>query len=40
VEWFNPRTGENSGQTTITGGGIQAFTPPFSGDAVLSISAE
>ncbi len=40
VEWFNPRTGEHFGQTPITGGEIQAFTPPFSGDAVLSISAE
>jgi hypothetical protein len=40
VVWFNPRTGEYSGQTTITGGGIQAFTPPYSGDAVLSISSE
>jgi len=40
VVWFNPRTGEYSGQTTITGGGIQAFTPPLSGDVVLSISSE
>ncbi|HXH48133.1 MAG TPA: DUF6298 domain-containing protein [Terriglobia bacterium] len=35
-EWFNPATGEvTAGKTIPAGPSAQAFTPPFSGDAVL-----
>jgi len=37
VEWYNPRDGSYSGQTTTTGGASRSFTPPFGGDAVLHI---
>jgi hypothetical protein len=36
VEWFNPATGEIIAVET-TGGSIQEFTAPFSGDAILYI---
>jgi hypothetical protein len=36
VEWFNPSTGVTTSAGTVTGGSSsRAFTPPFSGDAVL-----
>ncbi|MBZ5594262.1 MAG: DUF6298 domain-containing protein [Acidobacteriia bacterium] len=36
VEWFNPSTGATiPGNTISAGSSSQAFTPPFSGDAVL-----
>ena len=38
VEWFNPNTGETVSAEEITGGGIQEFTAPFSGDAVLYVN--
>jgi hypothetical protein len=37
VEWFNPRTGETVDGRVANGGGIESFTAPFSGDAVLYI---
>jgi hypothetical protein len=39
-EWFNPNTGQVAKTGTITvGNGNRSFTPPFSGKAVLYISA-
>ena len=36
VEWFNPSMGSvNAGSSIPAGSSSQAFTPPFSGDAVL-----
>lgn len=35
VEWFNPATGTASLAANVTGGGVQSFTPPFAGPAVL-----
>ena len=35
VEWFNPDYGTTTDGGTVTGGGIQSFTAPFGGDAVL-----
>jgi hypothetical protein len=35
VEWLNPATGLRSAGTGVSGGATRAFTPPFSGDAVL-----
>jgi hypothetical protein len=37
VEWFNPRSGTYSGQTTVAAGLSQTFSAPFTGDAVLNI---
>jgi hypothetical protein len=37
VEWYNPKDGTYYDEGTITGGGSETFTPPFSGDAVLHI---
>jgi hypothetical protein len=39
VEWYNPRNGTYYDDGTITGGGSESFTPPFSGDAVLHIAS-
>ncbi len=39
VEWFNPRTGETTVGKAVSGGGHRSFTAPFTGDAVLYISA-
>ncbi len=39
VEWFNPSTGKATNGGAIFGGAQQSFTPPFSGDAVLYLSA-
>jgi hypothetical protein len=39
VEWFNPATGEIIA-AEATGGSIQEFAAPFSGDAVLYIKAD
>jgi len=36
AEWFNPSTGAViAGESIPAGSSSQAFTPPFSGDAVL-----
>ncbi len=40
VQWFNPRSGQFSGQTTTQGGGIRNFNAPFTGDAVLHITRD
>jgi hypothetical protein len=40
VEWFNPRTGTYTGQTTISGGAPRAFTPPGTNDWVLHVSKQ
>ncbi len=37
VEWLNPRTGQYSNASAVSGGGPRSFTPPFSGDAVLHL---
>ena len=37
VEWCDPKDGIYHDEGTVTGGGIETFTPPFSGDAVLHI---
>jgi hypothetical protein len=37
VEWYDPKDGTYYDEGTITGGGSEIFTPPFSGDAVLHI---
>jgi PKD repeat protein len=37
VEWYNPKDGTYHDEGTVTGGGSESFTPPFSGDAVLHI---
>ncbi|MCK4347823.1 MAG: DUF5060 domain-containing protein, partial [Thermoplasmatales archaeon] len=37
VEWYNPKDGTYYEEGTVTGGGSETFTPPFSGDAVLHI---
>jgi len=38
VEWMNPTTGVKTSGTPVSGGSTLAFTPPFSGDAVLYLS--
>jgi hypothetical protein len=39
VEWFDPATGKTVPAGTVEGGSAaQAFTPPFKGDAVLSLT--
>jgi hypothetical protein len=39
VEWFDPSTGKRINQKAIRGGSsVQAFQPPFEGDAVLHLS--
>jgi hypothetical protein len=35
VEWMNPATGARTAGGDVSGGAARAFTPPFSGDAVL-----
>jgi hypothetical protein len=36
VEWFNPSTGATTSGGQVRGGAsAMAFTPPFTGDAVL-----
>lgn len=37
VEWYDPKDGTYYAEGTVTGGGSETFTPPFSGDAVLHI---
>jgi hypothetical protein len=37
VDWYNPKDGTYYDGGTVTDGGIETFTPPFSGDAVLHI---
>ena len=38
VEWFNPASGEAiEGKPIAAGGAARSFTPPFKGDAVLSL---
>jgi hypothetical protein len=37
TEWYNPRTGEYTGQSTVAGGAVQAFSAPDSNDWVLHI---
>jgi hypothetical protein len=39
VEWYNPKDGTYYDDGTVTGGGRESFTPPFSGDAVLHIES-
>ncbi len=39
VEWFNPGTGSTVTAGSVTGGSSKSFTAPFSGDAVLYLSA-
>ncbi len=39
VEWFNPSTDETTSAEAVAGGVKQDFTAPFSGDAVLYITA-
>ena len=38
VEWFDPVNGRYVHGSTIEGGDIRSFVPPFSGDAVLYIT--
>ncbi|MFZ0746825.1 MAG: DUF6298 domain-containing protein [Terracidiphilus sp.] len=39
VQWLNPSTGSESQGAVVTGGSSrQAFTPPFTGDAVLLVA--
>lgn len=40
VEWYDPKTGLFYDGGTVIGGGNQAFTAPFSGDAVLHVVPE
>jgi len=40
VEWMNPATGTKTAGAAINGGTVAAFTPPFSGDAVLDLTGE
>lgn len=40
VKWFNPRAGENTPGDPTTGSGLQSFTAPFRGDAVLYLVAQ
>lgn len=35
VEWFDPEDGSVTSVGSIAGGGVEPFTPPFSGNAVL-----
>ncbi|MGH9328355.1 MAG: hypothetical protein ACRD2B_16930 [Terriglobia bacterium] len=35
VEWMNPATSVETVGVDVSGGAMRAFTPPFSGDAVL-----
>jgi hypothetical protein len=35
VEWFDPSDGTVSDGGTVQGGGVQNFSAPFPGDAVL-----
>jgi hypothetical protein len=38
VHWYNPRTGQSPGFTTVAGGDAATiFTPPFTGGAVLYV---
>ncbi len=37
VEWINPSTGQTQTAGTVGSGGVQNFTAPFSGDAVLHL---
>jgi len=37
VQWYNPRTGELSGQTETLGGDIRTFAAPSDDDWVLHI---
>jgi hypothetical protein len=37
VEWFNRANGTATSSGTVSGGGVQTFTPPFGGDAVLFV---
>jgi hypothetical protein len=37
TEWYNPRTGSYTAQSTVTGGAVQAFSAPDSNDWVLHI---
>jgi hypothetical protein len=39
VEWFNPNTGETTSAEAAVGGESREFKAPFSGDAVLYITA-
>jgi hypothetical protein len=39
AEWFNPATGTVSAGGEVAGGATRTFTPPFTGDAVLFLSA-
>jgi hypothetical protein len=38
VEWMNPATGAKTTGAPVSGGSTLTFTPPFRGDAVLSLS--
>jgi len=38
VEWYDPRTGAYSGQTTTTGGGMRTLSAPATDDWVLHIA--
>nr|QNO41777.1 hypothetical protein PIKABMHP_00018 [Methanosarcinales archaeon ANME-2c ERB4]QNO42754.1 hypothetical protein BPAOADCO_00018 [Methanosarcinales archaeon ANME-2c ERB4] len=40
AEWYDPKDGTYHNKRTVTGGGSETFTPPFSGDAVLHIVRE
>ena len=39
VEWFNPATGSAVAGVSVSGGSNKSFTPPFSGEAVLYLTA-
>lgn len=39
VEWLDPRAGVSQSAGSVTGGGKQTLTPPFSGDWALHIGA-
>lgn len=39
VEWFDPSTGSTKNGGTTTGGATRSFSPPFSEDSVLYVSA-
>lgn len=38
VEWFNPANAQVSIASTVQGGAVRTFTPPFSGEAILFVT--
>ncbi|MHC4400346.1 MAG: putative collagen-binding domain-containing protein [Planctomycetota bacterium] len=40
VEWINPSDGRSSSADTVQGGKTGRFAAPFSGDAVLLLTAK